>query len=254
MGCDGLASAIEALPPHWHGHYLEVVDSTQDQARAAGRDGAPHRSLFVADYQQAGRGRQGRSWIAAPGDALMVSMVFRETASTAVPWRWTSLVSVSLAEAIEELLPGLRPAIKWPNDVLLDGRKVAGILAENIWDGRNRLLAIVGAGVNVWTPAADLALIGGTATSLRVASGRNVERGALLLAFIRKLDAWIARPVTELHSAWQARLWGRGQRVRMADLGRDEAVVVLGAEPDGSLRVRLSDGTERLTTTGELIL
>jgi BirA family biotin operon repressor/biotin-[acetyl-CoA-carboxylase] ligase len=254
MGSDGLARAVEALPLHWHGRYLEAVDSTQDEARTAARAGAPHRSLFVADFQRAGRGRQARSWIAAPGDALMVSVVFRETRSAALPWRWTSLASVSLTEAIEELMPGLRPAIKWPNDVLLDGRKVAGILAENIWTERNQLLAIVGVGVNVRTPAADLALIGGTATSLRVASGRDGERGALLLAFVRKLDAWMARPVTELHSAWQARLWGRGQRVRMADLGRDEDVVVLGAEPDGSLRVRLSDGTERLTTTGELIL
>jgi BirA family biotin operon repressor/biotin-[acetyl-CoA-carboxylase] ligase len=249
---DELAAAVEALPPHWHAHYFAVVDSTQDEARAASRSGAPHRSIFVADYQRAGRGRQGRAWVATPGVALLLSVVFRDTAATPIPWRWTSLVSVALAEAIEDILPSLKPAIKWPNDVLLNDRKVAGILAETSWDGRE-LLAVVGVGVNVRTELADLADVGGTATSLRVASGQAVDRGRLLHAFVNRLDAWLERPSSDRDAAWQARLWGRGQRLRLVDLGREEEVVVLGAAPDGSLRVRLPDGTERSTTTGELI-
>ena len=157
------------------------------------------------------------------------------------------------AEAIEELVPGLRPAIKWPNDVLLNDRKVAGVLAETSWDGL-QLLAIVGVGINVRTESADLAAVGGAATSLNVASGQDVDRGRLLSAFVRRIDAWLERPAAERYAAWEARLWGRGQRLRLVDLGREEEVIVLGAAPDGSLRVRLSDGTERLTTTGELIL
>src|SRR5207237_7275976 len=119
MTSDGLAEALQALPRHWHAHYFAATDSTQDEARAAARMGAPHRSLFVADFQRAGRGRQGRSWLAPPGTALMLSLVFRAMAPERAPWRWTSLASVSLAEAIELNLPGLKPAIKWPNDVLL---------------------------------------------------------------------------------------------------------------------------------------
>ena len=137
--------------------------------------------------------------------------------------------------------------------MLLNDRKVAGILAETSWDGVE-LVAIVGVGVNVRTAPADLAPVGGAATSLRVASGQDVDRGRLLHAFVRRMDAWLARPPEDRHAAWQARLWGRGQRLRLLDLGRDEEVVVLGADPDGSLRVRLPDGTERRTTTGELIL
>ena len=75
----------------------------------------------------------------------------------------------------------------------------------------------------------------------------------MLSRFVQRLDTWLDRPPEDLHAAWQARLWGRGQRVHLLDLGRDEEVVVLGAEPDGSLRVRLPDGSERRTTTGELI-
>jgi len=249
---DGLAAAVAALPSHWPAHYFDSVDSTQDEARAASRSAAPHRSIFVADYQRAGRGRQGRAWLATPGVALLLSVVFRDAAATPVPWRWTSLASVALAEAIEAILPGLRPAIKWPNDVLLNDRKVAGILAETSWDGL-QLVAVVGVGVNVRTDLAALARVGGAATSLKVASGQDVDRGRLLLAFVQRLDAWLARPAAERHAAWQARLWGRGQRLRLVDLGRDEEVVVLGAEPDGSLRVRLPNGTEHCTTTGELI-
>ena len=83
---------------------------------------------------------------------------------------------------------------------------------------------------------------------------REVDRGRLLRALVGHMDAWLARPWPALHAAWQALLWGRGQRLRLLDLGRAEDVVVLGAELDGALRVRLSDGSERLTTTGELIL
>jgi BirA family biotin operon repressor/biotin-[acetyl-CoA-carboxylase] ligase len=252
MASDDLAQALQTLPPEWHGHSFDVVDSTQDEARAAVRRGAPSRSIFVADYQRAGRGRQGRAWLAGPGDALMLSMVFSERATEPIPWRWTSLASVALAESVQELLPMLEPAIKWPNDVLLDDRKVAGILAETTSDGQ-QLVAVVGVGVNVNSPLASLEAVGAHATSLRIASGQPVDRGRLLRTFLRRIDVWYARPWPELHAAWQARLWARGQRLRLLDLGREEEVVVLGAELDGSLRVRLADGTERHTTTGELI-
>jgi BirA family transcriptional regulator, biotin operon repressor / biotin---[acetyl-CoA-carboxylase] ligase len=253
MADDELAAGVAALPRHWQAHYFDVVDSTQDEARAASRSGAPHRSTFVADYQRAGRGRQGRTWLATPGVALMLSIVFRDPAPTPVPWRWTSLASVALADAIEAVVPALHPAIKWPNDVLLDDRKVAGILAETTWDSL-RLVAIVGVGVNVRNAPAELATLGAPATSVHLASGQDVDRAKLLHAFVQCLDAWLDRPPADLQAAWQARLWGRGQRLRLADLGLDEEVIVLGADPDGSLRVRLPDGTERRTTTGELIL
>jgi BirA family biotin operon repressor/biotin-[acetyl-CoA-carboxylase] ligase len=253
MTSDGLAEAVRALPRAWQGHYVEETDSTQDEARTAARVGAPSRSIFVADYQRAGRGRQGRSWLAGRGDALMLSVIFREHATPPTPWRWTSLASVALAEAISELVPVLQPAIKWPNDVLLDDRKIAGVLAETTSDGQ-QLVAVVGVGVNVNSLTADLATVGGAATSLRIASGQAVDRGELLLSLVRRMDAWLERPWPELHAAWLGRLWGHGQRLRLLDLGREEDVVVLGAELDGSLHVRMADGSERHTTTGELIL
>jgi BirA family biotin operon repressor/biotin-[acetyl-CoA-carboxylase] ligase len=210
-----------------------------DEARRT-QDGGP-RSIFVADEQTAGRGRHGRSWLADAGTALQVSIVFED--GQASPWRYTTLIALALAEAIELAVPGVRPSIKWPNDLMLDGRKVAGILAESSFNGE-RLRVIVGVGVNVTAAPPEVP----TATCLG-----PVDRGALLHAFIGRLDAWLARPIDAARAAWQARLWGRGQRVRLVELGMDQMVVVLGVEPDGALRVRLGDGSERVSFTGELL-
>src|SRR5689334_22124279 len=114
---DRLAEAVSQLPPTWRGQYFESVESTQDEARAAAGRGAPAPSVFVADYQRAGRGRQGRTWLARPCTALMMSILFRERAARVMPFRYTCLASLGVVEAIDQLRPGLDAAIKWPNDV-----------------------------------------------------------------------------------------------------------------------------------------
>jgi BirA family biotin operon repressor/biotin-[acetyl-CoA-carboxylase] ligase len=248
-----LEQAVAALPLGWRARYFASVGSTQDEARTAARAGAPSRSLFVADVQTAGSGRQSRAWLAPPGTALLLSVLWRESVRTPRPWRWTALASLALVGAIEHTAPGLEPSIKWPNDVLLDGRKVAGVLAESSWDGE-QLLVIVGVGINVSSSAPDLSAIDANATSLALSFGHVVDRGQLLHAFVDVLDRLAALPHEEVMARWQQHLWGRGQRLRLLDVGAEEEVVVLGAELDGSLRVRLADGSERLTTTGELIL
>ena len=136
-----LEAAVNALPRHWQAQYFDAVDSTQDEARA----GQP--PVDLRGQLSARRPRPPRPNMEChPGVGLLLTVVFVDTAPT--PWRWTSLASVALAEAIEAILPALQPQIKWPNDLMLDGRKVAGILAETSWDGR-QLRAIVGVGVNV---------------------------------------------------------------------------------------------------------
>jgi BirA family biotin operon repressor/biotin-[acetyl-CoA-carboxylase] ligase len=240
------------LAPGWTLHYYAQVGTTQDVARELARAGAPARTLVVADYQSAGRGRQGRRWTAPPGSALTFSILFRTTAQMPPPHRYTMLASVAVCEAIERLAPGLKPRIKWPNDVMLGGRKVAGVLAEGSWVG-GALCLIVGIGINVSTGADVLAATSAVATSLR-AAGAEVERGPLLIAIVERLAWWLGQPLDRLHPAWQDRLWGIGQRVQLAEAGHDIEVVVLGVADDGRLRVRDPDGSERLTLTGELVL
>ncbi len=244
------------LPSGWSVTYTASTMSTQDLARAAARSGAPSRSVFVADYQRAGRGRQGRQWVAAPGSALLASFLFREDGPEPQPHFYTRLVSVALAEAVERVAP-VSATIKWPNDLMLGDRKVAGVLAEAAWDGE-RLAVVVGAGTNVRGSRAAMYAVSPTATSLEAESGVALDRGDLLLALLDRLSAWDASDHSRLFDAWQTRLWGKGQTIRVRDADgagvEERDVVVLGARPDGSLHVRLPDGSERFTATAELIL
>ncbi len=136
---------------------------------------------------------------------------------------------------------------------MVGGHKLAGVLAESSSDGVESAL-IVGVGVNVHSSARDLADLASPATSVWLASNVHLDRGVLLRELLKNVDRWLQRPEAELRGAWQARLWGRGQRVRLADVDVDEEVVILGADFDGALRVRRADGRELSTTTGELIL
>ena len=247
MAADSLAAALLRLPSAWHGYWFETVDSTQDAARAAAGRGAADRSLFVADYQRAGRGRQGRAWLSERGAALLMSILFRENSSQSRPWRFTSLAALSVVEAIRPLLALGNVGIKWPNDVMLDDRKVAGILAETHWDGRE-LQAIVGVGLNV-SASPEMP---GVTTLARNTDG-PIDRGDVLLRIVGRLEYWLGQPDDTLHHAWQTHLWGRGQQLRLLDLDREEDVVVLGVDADGSLEVQRADGTRLRTSTGELL-
>jgi BirA family biotin operon repressor/biotin-[acetyl-CoA-carboxylase] ligase len=247
MASDSLAAALLRLPAAWHACWFDSVESTQDAARDAANRGAKDRSLFVADYQHAGRGRQGRTWQAEAGAALLMSFLFYEAAAEARPWRFTSLASLAVVEAVQPLLASGSAAIKWPNDVMLDEGKLAGVLAETKWDGR-RLQAIVGVGLNVTsTPEVS------GAASLAQCSDGPVDRGDVLLRIVDRIDHWFAQPDQLVHSAWQRHLWRRGQCLRLLELGHEEEVVVVGARPDGSLEVERADGTRHFTTTGELL-
>src|SRR4051812_19796513 len=140
------------LPPGWQVLHEPSVESTNDLARAAAARNWPDRSVFVADYQTKGRGRHGRTWLCPPRAGLLMSVLLRRRET--LPQTFTMLAAVGLCEAIERLL-ALEPEIKWPNDVVIDGQKVAGVLAEATDDGRDRTV-IVGVGVNVNVSAEDL--------------------------------------------------------------------------------------------------
>ena len=153
-----------------------------------------------------------------------------------------------LLRAVACHLPAAAIAIKWPNDLMLDDEKVAGVLAETTWDG-HALQVIVGLGMNVASAPPQVA----GATCLQTAADRPIDRGDLLLTFLSQLDALFDAPSDAIYQRWQARLWRRGQRLRLLDRGVDDEVVVLGADLDGSLHVLGSDGRERTTVTGELL-
>jgi BirA family biotin operon repressor/biotin-[acetyl-CoA-carboxylase] ligase len=176
-----------------------LTDSTNERAKGLGAAGAPHGTLVTADEQTAGRGRQGRAWTAPPRSALLMSLVLREL---------DERLPLTAAVAICDALPA-ECEIKWPNDVWIDGRKLAGILVE----GRPQEgWAVLGIGLNVTTREfpSDLA---DSATSLRLA-GIEEDVEAVLAAVLRSLDRWLGAPPARVLEAWRSRDALRGRRVR----------------------------------------
>jgi BirA family transcriptional regulator, biotin operon repressor / biotin---[acetyl-CoA-carboxylase] ligase len=204
-----------------------VTDSTNERARVLGAAGAPHGTLVTAEEQTAGRGRQGRQWVAPPGAALLMSVVLRSPGE-ALP--------LAAAVAVCEALP-VDAAIKWPNDIWLQRRKVAGILVE----GRPQEgWAVLGVGVNVRdAPALE------HVTSLGDAIG--VEE--LLARVLVALDRWLREPLSVVLAAWRSRDALLGQRVRWENgsgkgVGIDEAGALLVDTDAG--RVALQAGEVHL--------
>jgi BirA family biotin operon repressor/biotin-[acetyl-CoA-carboxylase] ligase len=211
--------------------HLRAVGSTNERARALAAAGAPHGSLVTADEQTAGRGRQGRTWVTPPGRALAASLVLRSV-DALLPLR------AGLAVAA---LAGPAARVKWPNDVLLDGGKVAGILAESRpqagW-------AVLGIGVNVAVDAADLPPGAGT---LGRAPG---EREAALRELLGALEICLAAPPTAVLAELRARDALLGRPVRWAS-GRG---VGAGIDEQGDLRIRTADGETITLAAGEVHL
>lgn len=200
--------------------------STNDIAREWARADAPHLAIVVADQQEAGRGRQGRSWLAEPGDALLASIVVRPSLETA---RWgllPLLAGVAAADAIERRT-SIRIDLKWPNDLLLEGRKLGGILCEadpGAW-------AVIGIGINVSSSPE----VEGTATSLAAAGALRLDRADLAAALLDAVDATLRAPDDAMDRYLQ-RSVTIGARVRASTL--DGAAIVgtaTGLGADGAL-------------------
>ena len=168
---------------------FEETDSTNDRAASLGRSGAASGLAIFAERQNAGRGRFGRRWESASHLGLWFSLLLRPTFPQERWPRLTTWAAVSIAAAIEREL-GVRAGIKWPNDVFVNGRKVAGVLIETSLDRAQENFAVVGIGVNANHAPEDFpADLAAKATSLRIAAGRAVDRAALAAAILRELDA-----------------------------------------------------------------
>lgn len=215
--------------------HLRETASTNDRARQLAIAGAPHGTVVTASHQTAGRGRQGRTWSAPPGHALLMTVIVRD------PPRLLPLVgAVAIAEAL-----GPDIGIKWPNDLHLDGRKVCGILAE----GRPAEgWAVLGAGVNVAVDLADLPPeLHATANTL----GRTpADVEPVLTAILARIAHWLAQPAGALVEAWRTRDVLRGREIAWAD-GRG---IAEGVDDAGELLVRRDDGELVTLSAGEVHL
>jgi BirA family biotin operon repressor/biotin-[acetyl-CoA-carboxylase] ligase len=215
-----------------------TIDSTNERARALAQGGAPHGTLVTALEQTAGRGRQGRAWVGAPGRSLLASVVVRELTEDAALLPLAAAVAV--CEAAEALVP-VSCAIKWPNDVWIGGRKVAGILIE----GRPQEgWAVIGIGLNTEAGPEDFpSELRESATSLSAEAGdRPVPIEAALATLLPLLDARLRDTAGAVLRAWRARDALRGHPVRWAD-GEGTAA---GISDAGALVVETPTGRREL--------
>jgi BirA family biotin operon repressor/biotin-[acetyl-CoA-carboxylase] ligase len=236
--------------------YLESVPSTQDVVRQAARDGAAEGLAVVAGQQTAGKGRSGRSWWSPPSGGIYLSLLLRpDLPGDLVSWT-TMALGLGAAEAIEAEC-GLHADIKWPNDLQLHGRKLAGVLAEGAFTGNRLDYIVAGIGLNVAVDFGDRPELADIGASLHKAVGGPVDVAALLAALLARTEAhYLAmRAGHSPLAAWQARLHTLGQPV-VAHLagGRTLRGVASAVLPDGGLRIDLDDGGSEVVRASDVTL
>ncbi len=243
--------------------HLASTTSTNTLALEAAQSGAPHGSVWVADEQTAGRGRSNHTWHSAPGDGLYLSVLLRPQIPL-VDALWLSLATGLAAQTAIAGTTGLKPDIRWPNDLLLDNKKCGGILVETATVASQSeapamlRYAVIGIGVNVNHQSLPIELQA-LATSLRRESGRLWEREQILIALLRALKDEMALLEAELHgSSTNPRLldrftaassWVRGKPVRVDEAGGYTGVTD-GLDARGFLRVAADDGVLHTVLSG----
>lgn len=222
-------------------HRHDELSSTMDEAQALARAGAPDGTVVVARRQTAARGRQGRAWVSPEGN-LHASVLLRPGVPVARLTELGFVAALAVADAVDDALPGREARLKWPNDVLVDGAKVAGILVELAQEGA----AVVGIGVNVAHspegvpyPANSLRGAGGTAAA-------DAVLDTLLEALDARLTLWLTEGFAFVRAAWLARgpMYDEPIRLRFGDAFTDGRFA--GLDADGALLIRTESGTRRV--------
>jgi len=243
-----MTAAAPSLPPPFRAVAYETIGSTSDEAKRLARDGVAEGLVVWALQQQAGRGRRGRAWVSPPGN-LYVSLVLRPRCRAAVAAQLGFVAALGLGEALATLVPpGIDIRYKWPNDLLANGQKLAGILLETeMVAGEQPDFVVIGVGVNLASSPCDLAY---PATSLAEEGAATIAPQTALASFIEHFAVWLTcwreDGFVPIRAAWLARATGLGETVqvrlergtfdgRFLDLD-DDGALLLGT-PDGRRRI-----------------
>lgn len=232
------------------------IGSTNDEAKRLAAEGAPEGTLVIAEEQTAGRGRLGRRWLAPPGTALLFSLVLRPSLPLEQTAQLSIAVALGAAEAIEAET-GLPVQVKWPNDLLIRGRKAGGLLTETSIVGDQLEWAVIGLGLNVNLDftASGLEALADQATSLSLELGHPVDRVRLLQRLLLHTEAHLALIYQghSLHHAIHDRLAYLGEPVVVeAPVGRLVGTV-LGVDAQGRLCLRQADGSVTEVAVGDVV-
>lgn len=238
-------------------HYFLEINSTNSQLRELAESGAPQGTVVVAESQTQGRGRLGRRWESPAFANLYLSILLRPKLTPSHAAQITLMAAVALADVVDAYVPG-RAAIKWPNDILVGGRKLAGILTEASCDAERVHYVILGIGVNLNYPVAAMPdEIRQRASSLMELTGNLVSRES----FLQRLIQGVERCYGELEQAgfdalaprWRSYFAWRGKRVRVELLGQVTTGIAQGIDRDGALLVMDDGGIAQRIVAGDVI-
>ena len=236
-------------------HYVERVGSTNDMAASLANDGAPHGTLVIANSQRAGRGRAGKRWITPMRSALAFSLVIRLGPMTTE--ELGGLVVLGALGVVEALkVFAIEPEIKWPNDVVVAGKKIAGVLVEASWLGDELEYAILGIGVNIHPGSVPKSeYLDFPATCADGEAGAHCDRTEVLTAILKSIGSWLPLVGSdEMVREWEKNLAYRDCIVTLEGPGLNFTGEIAGLSPEGQLRIKLEDEKVILIHGGDVHL
>lgn len=248
-----MATPVVRLPDGYVLHFHEVIDSTNDEAKRLGDKGAPGGALVLAARQNAGRGRRGREWQSPVGN-LFSSLLLRPDCPLQESARLTFVAALAMAEAIDIVTEGrVIPACKWPNDLMVDERKLCGILLESASNhGRDTDYLVIGTGVNVAFHPDDAER---PSTSL-AELGAPVRIEDLVAAYISRFDVfysiWLQTGFKAVRDAWLERAYGFGQPLVARLSEKTLSGTFVGLDEGGSLILKDDTGADHIIGAGEV--
>jgi BirA family biotin operon repressor/biotin-[acetyl-CoA-carboxylase] ligase len=241
-----------------HMYLLGEVDSTNDRLRSLAREGARQGTVLIAESQTAGRGRHGQPWFSPSGVNFYASVLLRPRLRPRELGIFSLLAALALSDAIKDV--GADPTIKWPNDVLVGGKKVGASLLECAVRDDEVAYVILGVGANLNVDASVLRAALGTggrfATSLAAVTGRPIDRNAFAASYLNHLDRWLSVHEMEgsegILAAWRRREILGGRRVEVRAPGETYDGRVLGVDEHGNLLVNGARGRRHVLTSEEI--
>lgn len=230
-------------------HYYETLESTQFIAHDESQNGAQDGTLIISEEQTLGKGRMSRPWNSTFGKGIWMSLIVRPNLAPHQAPQMTLVAAVAVTRAIEEIT-GIHPDIKWPNDILINGKKVTGILTELQADPDRVKAIILGIGINVNQSPDDFPVeLSTIATSLKIALGSEVNRSKLIAKVLEFLEQYTK--IYEMHGfapiklLWEGYSNTVGKRIRAVMLNEVLDGTAIGISDEGLLKIRLEDGTVR---------
>lgn len=240
---DELALSLQLMPRAFR--FYPIVDSTNDVARLWLHEGAGHGAIVIADEQQRGRGRQGRTWITPPHSAIALTMILRLSPERAL---LSSMIGALSVVALCQYLHIDAVGIKWPNDVQIGGRKVCGILPEAVWQNDHLLGVCLGIGINVSVVFEDE--MRQQAVSLEEAVSSPLNRAELIGLLVNALESWSEATSERILETWRDHLTTVGQRVQIGNI----IGAAVGTDASGALLVQTDDHHQERIIAGDVLI